>query len=157
MQPLITEIAASRFIISWRRATPICGNVAFPGDAGTAEPSVLHVGVHQLLRDVVEEVPPPVGEGALQEGQGYQTHVVVLEGLEGVGRLQPVVLSCRWRRWCKRLGRVFSSGSSLNLLLILLFPLKVSRLFRVFFVPRVNLQGLASLSRLDPDYFYWVC
>lgn len=32
---------------------------------GGTRKGVLHVGVHQLLSDVVEEVPATVGEGAL--------------------------------------------------------------------------------------------
>lgn len=60
---------------------------------GVKKEFVLHVWVHQLLCDVVEEVPASIGEGPLEEGQSYKAHVIVLERREGVGRLQPVVFS----------------------------------------------------------------
>lgn len=53
----------------------------------------LLVRVDQLLRDVVKEVPASVGKRALQERQCDQAYVVILEGLESICRLQPVVVT----------------------------------------------------------------
>lgn len=60
------------------------------------------VGVNQLLSDVVEEIPATICEGTLQERQSYQTNIIIREGLEGVRRLQPVVVT--WNPEEHRLG-----------------------------------------------------
>lgn len=51
------------------------------------------VWLHQLLCDIIEEVPASICEGALQERQRDQPDVVVTEGLEGVCWLQPVIVT----------------------------------------------------------------
>lgn len=56
------------------------------------------VRIHQLLGDVVEEVPASISEGSLQEGQGDQSHVVVTERLKGVFWFQPVIVTCKYKR-----------------------------------------------------------
>lgn len=58
------------------------------------EVHTLPVRVYQLFCDIVEEVPASIGKRALQEGQSYQTNIIVTEGLKGVCWLKPVIVTC---------------------------------------------------------------
>ena len=51
--------------------------------------------LHQLLGDVVEEVPAAEGEGGLQEGQRDLPHGRVPDELKGILRAQRTIVSCR--------------------------------------------------------------
>lgn len=57
----------------------------------------LLLGLHQLLGDVVEEVPAPVGEGALQERQRHPARLGGLQPGEGQRGLQPARVACGGR------------------------------------------------------------